>query len=418
MGAVCLITYLLTAAYTSVSGDVVSANVLSWQIATTGSAEFTSSTYPAIDQHPARDIWVITTQDDREVIGRSPGAVAMGLPAYLLLGADSFSLVPGAVTAAIASALATFMLALALRERLVAKEATLAVLVFGLATPVWTVAANGVWPHTVTLLGICGMVWSAQKERWWLVGMFGGVVLWGRLHAALIVAVVGLYVAWRRRTPGVALRVGLVSGAFLALQCVWTKALYGAWNPATSYDTGHFEEFVSEHVVDPVNLLGFAFSPDRGMLVWTPIIALMIPACVRSWGSLPDWSRGLVFGGLGYTLLQGVLNRFSGGDSFYGYRLTLELLACLTPALAMSAPQMGRVARSCFAPVVTMQALMMTAGAVVEGLGSRAGDVWTRNSFVTPLASVPAALVAFVLVCVLVGVLARRIWAEPSVRSR
>jgi alpha-1,2-mannosyltransferase len=110
-----------------------------------------------------------------------------------------------------------------------------------------------------------------------------------------------------------------------------------------------------------------------------------------------------------------VLNRFSGGDYFYGYRITLELLACLTPAFALSAPQMGRIARGCFAPLLTMQALVIATGATIGGLGSRAEEVWTRHSFFTPLASSPVALVAFVLVCLRVGVLARRIWRNPQV---
>ena len=48
----------------------------------------------------------------------------------------------------------------------------------------WSVAANGLWPHTLTVLGISGMAWAAARDRWWLVGLFGGVVVWGRLHAA------------------------------------------------------------------------------------------------------------------------------------------------------------------------------------------------------------------------------------------
>ena len=417
VAALCAVVYLLTAAYTSVSGDVMSANVLSWQLATTGDAEFTESTYPPIDEHPARAVWVIPTEDGREVIGRSPGAVALALPAYLARGDDSFSLAPAAVSAAVLTAVAILLLGLALRDLLPAKEVALAMLVVGLGTPMWSVAADGMWPHTVTVLGICGMAWSARRERWWLVGLFGGVVVWGRLHAAVIVAIVGLYVAWKRRDAATAIRVGTVSGLMLAVQCVWTQAVYGSWNPMSSYDTGPFEEYAGDHRLDLVNQLGFWVSPDRGILIWTPLIVVLIPALVRSWRSLPDWSRGLAIGALAYTLLQGFLNRFSGGDSFYGYRLTLELLACRAPALALSASRAGRVARLCFAPVLTIQVLVIATGAIVSGLGTRAEDVWTRNSFFSPLATEPAALVSFVLVSLLVGVLAGRIWADPHVSA-
>ncbi len=64
------------------------------------------------------------------------------------------------------------------------------------------------WTHPVTLLGIGGMAWAASRDRWWLVGLFGGVALWGRLHTALIVAILGLAVAVARRRPRIALQAG------------------------------------------------------------------------------------------------------------------------------------------------------------------------------------------------------------------
>ena len=128
-------------------------------------------------------------------------------------------------------------MALALSSLITTIEACVGAAVFGLTTPMWSVAANGIWPHTITTLGIAGMAWAAATRRWWLVGLFGGVVLWGRLHAAVIVAVVGLYVAWRRREPAIAVRIGLMGGLALALICVWSRWMYGTWSPTASYLT-------------------------------------------------------------------------------------------------------------------------------------------------------------------------------------
>lgn len=411
---ICGLVYLVTAAYSSVSGDVTATNVLSWQIATTGDPTYGPATYPPIERHPGRDIWVVETGNGAEVIGRSPGAVIAAVPAYWI-GGSAFSLASGAVTAALLTALATFLLALALLDHMPRREAVLATLVLALGTPLWSVAADGMWPHTITVLGICGMAWAAGRERWWLVGVMGGVVLWGRLHAAVVVAVFGLLLGLQRRDPRPTARVAGGSVAMMALQCLWTQRIYGSWNPMSSYDTGPFEDYAGTHGLDLVNQLGFWVSPDRGLLVWSPLILVLLPALVRGWRGLPDWSRALMWGGLAYTLLQGFLNRFSGGDTFYGYRLTLELVACAAPAFALTAHHMREPARLLFAPVLALQTFVISAGAVNGRLGSPAEDVWRTHTFFSELVPQPVLLTAFVAISLAAGVLGRRIWNEPTV---
>ena len=45
-----------------------------------------------------------------------------------------------------------------------------------------------------------------------------------------------------------------------------------------------------------------------------------------------------IFGGLAYTLVQGRIAEFHGGDGFYGYRHGLEFLVCAAPALFSDKP--------------------------------------------------------------------------------
>lgn len=407
--------YLLTAAYHLGSYDVLAANLASWQLATTGSPVLEPTTFPPLQSHPLSYVWIMERADGSEVIARSPGAVLAAVPAYFLFGQQAFSLIPGAATAAVMTGLSAMLLTLSLRDRLAPKKAALAGLVFGLSTPLWSVAANGMWPHTVTVLGVCGMAWAASRDRWWLVGLFGGVVLWGRLHGAVIVAIFGLAIGWRRKDPVLVLRTGLSSGFLLALQCCWTRWVNGSWNPLAAYNTP-FSDVAERQLIDVVNQLGYWVAPDRGILVWTPLILVLTPALVRSWSTLPDWSRALVWAGLTYTVIQGVLNLFHGGDTFYGYRLTLELLACLTPALAMSAPRMGAIARSLFAPVLAVQTMIISVGAIIEGVGLTADRAWNMHSFVWVTSQAPAVGIALVLMALALGFMGRRIWADPSVR--
>lgn len=411
--------YLASASYSFGSGDVVSANVASWQLATQDSFLVEDLDFPPLTEHPGRDIWIVEDADGNEVIARSPGPVVAAVPAYVGSHPSSFTIAPAAVTAAFVAAASITLFFLSLRPQLGTRRSLLAALVLALSTPVWSVAADGMWPHTITVLGICGMAWGASRGRWWIVGVFGGITLWGRLHAAVVVAVLGVLVGLRTRSVRRTIAVAVPSSALLGLQCWWTYALYGSWNPVSAYNTDPFADFAGEHRFDLVNQLGMWVSPDRGFLVWTPLSLVLLPAVVRAWRTLPDWSRALVWGGLAYTLLQAHLNRFSGGDAFYGYRLTLEFLACVAPAAALSAPAMGRVARALFGPVLGVQTAVIFVGALHSGYGSRAEDVWTRHSLFTPLAQQqPVALALFLVVAVLGGVLASRIWADPALTTR
>ncbi|MFZ2015908.1 MAG: hypothetical protein WAV00_18995 [Nocardioides sp.] len=374
------VVYGLTIAHHVISLDVWSANFGSWHLAQAGSPWLEGLRVPVLDGNPLRHEWVLDVHG-HTVIGRSPGVIAAAVPAYWLARADTFTTTPGGLTAAVLTAASVTLMFLALRRRLTVLQALLAALVFGFATPVWTVAANGMWPHTITVLGICGMAWAASTDRWWWAGFFGGITLWGRLHAALIVAVLGLLVGVRRRSPVIVTKVGLVSAAFLGLISVWTHWMYGTWNPTASYDTSPFTDYAAEHRFSLVNQLGFWVAPDRGIFVWTPLTLLLLPALVRSWRTLPDWSRALVWGGLSYTVLQGVLNYFWGGDVFYGYRLGLEMLACGTPALALSAVRMGRVARALFGPLLGVEAFATAYGALHDYVWLAGSQVWHHNAF-------------------------------------
>jgi len=403
--------YSLTISHQVVSLDVWSANFGSWHLATAGNPWIEGIRIPLLDHNPLRHEWVLETHG-HTVIGRSPGVVAASVPAYWLLRPDTFTTTPGGLTAALMTATAVALLFAAVRRHLPQRWALLAALVFGFATPIWTVAANGVWPHTVTVLGICGMAWAASGNRWWWAGFFGGITLWGRLHAAVIVAVLGLLVGLRRRSPAVVLRVGLVSGVFLLLLSGWTRWMYGTWDPTASYDTSPFTDYAAAHRLSVVNQLGFWVSPDRGIFVWTPVTLLLLPALVRSWRGLPDWSRSLVWGGLAYTVLQGVLNRFWGGDVFYGYRLGLEMLACAAPALALSAPRMGRLARALIGPVLGVELLATAYGAVHDQAWLPGDQVWHHNAFEVALRHGGAGGWVAVGLAALIGFLAQRVLAD------
>jgi hypothetical protein len=115
-----------------------------------------------------------------------------------------------------------------------------------------------------------------------------------------------------------------------------------------------------------VNELGMWVSPDRGLLVWTPVMLVLLPAVVQSWRELPDWARWLPLG-----------------------RLAQELVG---PALCL---QFGAIA----------------VGAMSNGFFVVRDDAWTDNSYWLALRHVPGVWV-WTIVMVALGVLATRVWRE------
>jgi alpha-1,2-mannosyltransferase len=201
----------------------------------------------------------------------------------------------------------------------------------------------------------------------------------------------------------------------LASQSVWTQWLYGSWSPTAPYAVSLDANAFNTRGIGFLNQLGFWVAPDRGILVWTPVIVLMLPALVRHWRDLPDWSKALLFGGLAYTVVQGMRNPFGGGDGFYGYRLTLELVACATPALALSAVRMGRYARGAFGPLLVFQAMVIGVGAVNGRVVFHGDDVWTTHTLLSQVATEPGVLVLFLVASAAIGHLGQRIWLSPGI---
>ena len=85
----------------------------------------------------------------------------------------------GGIAAAVLTAAAVALMFLGLGRAGASRPLALgATAVFGLASPVWSVSANALWTHPVTLLGICGAVWALPRDRWSFYILTGSSFLW------------------------------------------------------------------------------------------------------------------------------------------------------------------------------------------------------------------------------------------------
>jgi len=405
-----LAVYAPTASTSNINVDVATASLGGFRIATTGSPWLDDVDMDEFPVKFATPMFIDDAPNGHTTVMRSPGVIAAAVPGYLLTdpGSDlsAFRVEPQALTAAGLAAVTVMLLFLALRP-LGSRRALAIVGVLAFTTPMWSVDANALWTHTVTTFGLAGMAYAASREKWWLAGLFGGIGLWGRLHVALIVAILGLGLALWRRSPAIAVRVGLASGAMLGLAMAWSHWMYGSWSPSGGYDAGAVTATVASQSdystqIGATNELGLWFAPDRGVLMWTPVLLVMLPAVIRSWRSLPDWTRVLLAGGIAYTLVQGRINLYHGGDGFYGYRLGLELLVSAVPAFAYATRNLARWQSLLIPPVVALQFAAVSVGAISEALYPVNDEYWTHNAFVEALRATPPTW-AWLALCVAVG---------------
>lgn len=391
-----LLVYVPTAAYHQIHIDVEAATAESWHIAATGDPDLTGD----LTAKMATNKFFGETADGRVVGMRMAGPVLAALPFYWVAGADTdhFGYGPGAVAAAAVTAVTVLLLFLALRRRLPERTALVATAVVALGTPTWSVSANMMWTHTVTQLGLAGAAWALGRGRWWWAGLFLGVGMLGRPHIALVAALLGLGLLWSRRSLRPAIGLAVPTVVTLGALAVWNHWMFGIWSVGGAYagkGAAAAEGFSGSeewHGRFPqlVNVAGFLFSPDKGLLVWTPLLLVLLPAVVRAWRQVPDWSRWLAVGGVLYTAAQLRINYFPGGDGFYGYRHGLELLTCLVPLYAYSWHRAGRTARRWTPLVVGLQVSAISLGACLDGFYVRLQDVWTDNGVLAGLRVAPA----------------------------
>lgn len=399
-----LAVYLATYPRHVINADAFSATVESFRIATTGKPWLDGFDWSAVAHiipgyHLDLSPWVAAGAGGHAVAFRSPGATIASIPAYWidahLLGHHGYHFAPGNVTACLLTALAMALFFLTVVHHVRFGAALAATLVLAFATPMWSVSAAFLWTHPITVLGIAGMAWAADRERWWLVGLFGGIGLWGRLHVAVIVAILGLGVAVWRRRPTPAVRAGVVSTVMLVLASVYSHWLYGSWNPAGGYGSAPGEALATGNTGDsPVighgavallmNHLGLWIAPDRGVLLFTPVLLILLPLVVLRWRELPDWSRVLAVGGLVYALVQGQIDGFTGGSGFFGYRLMLEPLMCAAPACVFA---VRRLPRRLHYPVAMVVAV--TWGAFTYAALTERNSVGLRDTPIHPVPYLP-----------------------------
>ncbi len=350
-----LLLYLVTASWALPYNVDTATNVFTaWELAEDGDVFLEDHAVLAAPEYLRTIAWVVPAGDS-VAAQYPPGAPLLSVPLYAIWPEDAVSITvynetadtppveilmpplgPAAITSAAIAASVAGMLAITFRRIADSHSALVAAYVAGLGTGLWSVAADAPWQHGPAMLWIVVGTLLAAGHRVWSGFAFGAAIL-TRPHTAVIAAGNGLTQAFQERRFKPALQVGFGSAVGLAGLVAFNAVVFGSPSITGGYSDVFAERAASLNLVDFVgNVLLALIHPARGLLLYSPFLILLLPGLPAAWRKAPSWVRGAAIGGVAYLLLQLKANRYSGGDSFWGYRYPLEMLAATAPLLLLT----------------------------------------------------------------------------------
>jgi hypothetical protein len=360
IGVASVVVFAATAQYHDpLNNDTRATAIAAWQLAHHGNATLT-----AFHGHFG---WLFTVHG-RAVTNRLPGTIFWAAPFYAALGATSYpAIYPSALAADVACAVA-IGLAFALCCRVVSRQVALgAALLLAFATGTWTVSSDQLWTEGPAQAAVLLTLLCVSHRRWLIGGIPAGFAILVRPHLGIVAVVIALVACVRERTLR-PLLVGIGSAAGLLGLLLYNHAVWHTWSVFGGYAS---PSVVTDNALAQfgVSIVGVLASPERGLLVMTPALLLVLPGCRAAWRVAPWWVRSATLAGVSYLAIQLWLSRFSGGNGFYSYRISLESLTLAVPLLALAWREwtsIMRVRRTAFAALAAASVALHAFGAIVN----------------------------------------------------
>lgn len=275
------------------------------------------------------------------------------------------------LAAATLTALSAVLLFIVLRRLTTWRWALALALIYALGTSTWSIASQALWPHALAQLTLTALTLLLLPPRPSAAALLGAgavlaVAVANRPQMAIFAAVAVTYVFVSQRW-----RVWLV----IALPAAAGVALLAYNLSLFSSITGGYGGFNHFSAAVHTGLAGLLVSPNRGLLVFTPIMAFALWGAVRVWRvEAPPWLRWLTVGLALHVLLHASFVEWWAGYT-YGPRYFTDVLPILTLLLVYGLVPWchGRARRAGVAALALY-------GVVVQALGVYAADdSWNRE---------------------------------------
>jgi hypothetical protein len=369
--------YLGTATYTAYQvNDNRAVAVSAWSLATRGTLALPAEWAGIVT-------WEVEGIDGNLYTDRFPGAVLMAAIGYVV--ADAFgwaeqpshplflNFAPPGVTAATVAALAVAVLFAVFRRLADRRTALLAAMLFAFGTASWSVSADSMWTHGPTSLSLALGTLALASDRLTAAGSSFAFAILARPQTAVVPAVVGLWGGIERRHLRPVLSIGIPSAFGLLTVSMYTHRLFGTWLPVAGYDPAKVDAVVTSSAYSfALGVMWTLIHPNRGVLLYTPVLVVLLPFVHRGWRIAPGWVRSSAIAGVVYLAVQLRSNVWHGGYNFFGSRLTIETLVLISPLLLciwQAAIVRRRLLRWAFIVAAVLSLVVHTLGATVLTIG-------------------------------------------------
>jgi hypothetical protein len=194
--------------------------------------------------------------------------------------------------------------------------AMLAAVAYGLGTSIWSTASLAMWTHTPAILGFSAVLAALTIGRPGVAGLVAAGAVFARPATAPAMALIGLYLVHRlvrgagdagwRSAEAASLQKDVLrfaaAGALAGLAGIaYNYWLFGNAVGGAPFRTGFWvKELGTTGMFEGslrVGLAGLTFSPNRGILIYTPVVVVAVVGAVRAWRlRLPAPARDPSFG--------------------------------------------------------------------------------------------------------------------------
>jgi hypothetical protein len=276
------------------------------------------------------------------------------------------------IAAALLTALSASVLFVVLCRLTTHRWALALTLIYALGTSSWSISSQALWPHALSelcLVVLTAILLSPAPSRTGLImaGLVVAAMVANRPQMAVF-ALPALLFLWqhRRRQMLWFVAIPLVAGVLLL---AYNVAVFS--NPIGGYGSlRHFDGSLSE------GLFGLTVSPNRGLLIYTPIMLFALWGAVQVWrvSTAPPWLRWLTVGVVLHVLVHAKFDEWWAGYA-YGPRYFTDVLPALTIFLVYGLVPFCRTA--VMRAVVAVLALY---GIGIQAIGVYAADDrWNRD---------------------------------------